>query len=62
MGLKQVVLDVIDDGGDKVFARRREFYQRLGFQSLMVLPGDAHGSFRTEEAVTIANGGMITRR
>ena len=28
---------------------------------VMVLPGDAHGSFRTGEAVTIANGGMITR-
>ena len=38
VGLKLVVLDVIDDGGDEVFARRREFYQRLGFQSLQDRP------------------------
>ena len=34
VGLKLVVLDVIDDDGEDVFARRREFYRRLGFQSL----------------------------
>lgn len=28
--IKLVILDVIDDGGDEVFARRRDFYQRLG--------------------------------
>lgn len=33
VGIKLVVLDVIDDGGDEVFARRREFYSRLGFRS-----------------------------
>ncbi len=33
VGLKLVVLDVIDDGGEEVFGRRREFYRRLGFQS-----------------------------
>ena len=33
VGLKLVVLDVIDDGGGEVFARRMEFYRRLGFQS-----------------------------
>ena len=32
--LKLVVLDVIDDGGEDVFARRKEFYWRLGFRSL----------------------------
>lgn len=30
---KLFVLDVIDDGGDEVFARRAELYRRLGFQS-----------------------------
>ncbi len=34
VGLKLVVLDVIDDGGDEAFARRMEFYCRLGFRSL----------------------------
>ena len=34
VGLKLVVLDVIDDDGEDVFARRREFYRCLGFQSL----------------------------
>ena len=33
VGLKLVVLDVINDGGGEVFARRKEFYRRLGFQS-----------------------------
>ena len=34
VGLKLVVLDVIDDGGEEVFARRKGFYRRLGFRSL----------------------------
>ena len=34
VGLKLVVLDVIDDGGEGVFARRKEFYRRLGFRNL----------------------------
>ncbi len=34
VGLKLVVLDVIDDGGEDVFARRMAFYRRLGFRSL----------------------------
>lgn len=33
VGLKLIVLDVINDGGDDVFARRVAFYRRLGFQS-----------------------------
>ena len=32
-GLKLVILDVINDGGDATFQRRREFYRRMGFQS-----------------------------
>ena len=38
VGLKLVVLDVIDDGGDEVFMRRREFYRRLGFRSFQDRP------------------------
>ena len=38
VGLKLVVLDVIDDGGKEVFARRGEFYRRLGFQSFQDRP------------------------
>lgn len=38
VGLKLVVLDVIDDGGGEVFARRGEFYRRLGFQSFRDRP------------------------
>ena len=34
VGLKLVVLDVIDDGGEDVFARRLEFCRHLGFRSL----------------------------
>ena len=38
VGLKLVVLDVIDDGGEDVFARRREFYRCLGFWSFEDCP------------------------
>ena len=38
VGLKLVVLDVIDDGGSDAFARRMEFYRRLGFQSFQDRP------------------------
>ncbi len=34
VGLKLVVLDVIDDGGEEVFARRKRFYRHFGFRSL----------------------------
>ena len=34
VGLKLVILDVIDDGGEDVFQRRMAFYRRLGFRSL----------------------------
>ncbi len=33
VGLKLVVLDVIEDGGKEAFMRRMEFYRRLGFGS-----------------------------
>ena len=33
VGLKLVLLDVIDDGGDSAFQRRKEFYRRMGFES-----------------------------
>ena len=38
VGLKLVVLDVIGDGGNEAFARRREFYRRLGFRSFQDRP------------------------
>ena len=38
VGLKLVVLDVIDDGGNEAFMRRREFYRRLGFRSFQDRP------------------------
>jgi len=38
VGLKLVVLDVIGDGGNEAFARRMEFYRRLGFQSFRDRP------------------------
>ena len=38
VGLKLVVLDVIDDGGEQVFTRRREFCRRLGFRSFQDRP------------------------
>ena len=38
VGLKLVVLDVIDDGGSDAFARRMEFYRCLGFQSFQDRP------------------------
>ena len=36
IGLKAVVLDVIDDGGSKIAAKRVAFYASMGFR---VLPG-----------------------
>ncbi|MCY4432026.1 MAG: GNAT family N-acetyltransferase [Rhodospirillales bacterium] len=38
VGIKLVILDVIDDGGDEAFARRMEFYRRLGFRSFQDRP------------------------
>jgi len=38
VGLKLVVLDVIDDGGNEAFVRRMAFYRRLGFQSFQDRP------------------------
>lgn len=38
VGLKLVVLDVIDDGGNEDFAHRIEFYRRLGFRSFQDRP------------------------
>ncbi len=34
IGLKAVVLDVIEDGGPDIAERRREFYARVGFSTL----------------------------
>ena len=33
VGLKLVILDVIEDDGNKAFQRRKEFYRRMGFES-----------------------------
>lgn len=38
IGVKAVVLDVIDDGGPDVVERRRQFYAAMGFQSFPSLP------------------------
>ena len=38
IGLKLVILDVIEDGGNDVFERRMAFYRRLGFQSFQDRP------------------------
>ena len=38
VGLKLILLDVIDDGGDTAFQRRREFYRRMGFESFADQP------------------------
>ncbi len=38
VGLKLVVLDVIDGAGNETFTRRTAFYQRLGFQSFQDRP------------------------
>ena len=38
IGLKLVVLDVIDDGGSEAFGHRMAFYRRLGFQSFQDRP------------------------
>ena len=38
VGLKLVVLDVIDDGGTEAFVRRQAFYERLGFRSFQDRP------------------------
>lgn len=33
VGLTLVVMDVLDEGGKRAFARRRKFYRRVGFRS-----------------------------
>ncbi|MCY3995924.1 MAG: hypothetical protein OXF07_07280 [Rhodobacter sp.] len=38
MALRPVALYVIDDGGSETFARRMEFYRRLGFRSFRDRP------------------------
>lgn len=38
IGIKAVILDVIDDGGAEAFARRKRFYERLGFVSFDSAP------------------------
>ena len=38
IGLKAVVLDVIEDGGPEITEKRREFYLAMGFQSLPTRP------------------------
>ena len=38
IGLKAVVLDVIEDGGAEITERRRAFYAAMGFQSLPSRP------------------------
>ena len=34
IGLKAVILDVIEDGGPEITEKRRAFYAAMGFQSL----------------------------
>lgn len=38
VGLKAVVLDVIEDGGQEITKRRYEFYTAMGFQPLPSRP------------------------
>ena len=38
IGLKAVILDVIEDGGAEITERRRAFYAAMGFQSLPSRP------------------------
>ena len=38
VGLKAVILDVIEDGGAEITERRRAFYAAMGFQSLPSRP------------------------
>ncbi len=38
VGLKLVILDVIEDDGNKAFQRRKEFYRRMGFESFSDYP------------------------
>ena len=38
VGLKLVILDVIKDGGDKAFQRRKEFYRHMGFEGFRDSP------------------------
>lgn len=38
IGIKAVVLDVIDDGGEAAYLRRKRFYERLGFVSFPSRP------------------------
>lgn len=38
IGIKAIVLDVIDDCGEAAYARRKRFYERLGFVSFPSRP------------------------
>ena len=47
IGLKAVVLDVIDDGGPEIMERRRAFYATMGFRSLPSRPARMFLSIET---------------
>ena len=47
IGLKAVVLDVIDDGGPEIMERRRAFYATMGFRSLPSRPARMFISIET---------------
>ena len=53
IGLKAVVLDVIDDGGPEAMERRRTFYAGMGFRSL---PSRPERMFISIETVRNARG------
>ena len=47
VGLKVVVLDVIEDGGQEITKRRYEFYTAMGFQPLPSRPSRMFISIET---------------
>ena len=51
IGIKAVVLDVIEDGGAEVTRRRRAFYERMGFRAFALQPSRMFIAIETIRAV-----------
>ena len=50
IGLTVVILDVLEDGGAEETARRRRFYERLGFRSMPSRPTRMYFSIKNIRA------------
>ena len=60
VGIKVVVLDVIEDGGNELTEKRREFYTAMGFESLSGRPLRMFIGIETIRRAISNAGGVLT--